>query len=58
MFGYIIILPIITNVQKILLYTGGGCHSQKTKMAKFALSSSLKQLPWQSDIQKLLEFML
>ena len=25
--------------------------SNKTKMAKFALSSSLKQLPWQPDIQ-------
>ena len=24
-FGYIIILPIITNVQKLLLHTGGGC---------------------------------
>ena len=25
--------------------------SNKRKMAKFALSSSLKQLPWQPDIQ-------
>ena len=25
--------------------------SNKTKMAKIALSSSLKQLPWQPDIQ-------
>ena len=25
--------------------------SNKTKKAKFALSSSLKQLPWQPDIQ-------
>ena len=25
--------------------------SNKTKMAKFALSTSLKQLPWQPDIQ-------
>ena len=32
--------------------------SNKTKMAKFALSSSLKQLPWQLDIQYLLDFML
>ena len=47
MFVDIIMLSIITNVQKILLHTGGN----KTKMAKFALSSSLKQLPWQPDIQ-------
>ena len=32
--------------------------SNKTKLAKFAISSSLKQLPWQPDIQYLLEFML
>ena len=32
--------------------------SNKTKMAKFALCSSLKQSPWQPDIQYLLEFML
>ena len=38
--------------QKILL------PSNKTKMAKFALCSSLKQLPWQPDNQFLVEFML
>ena len=51
MFGYIIVLPIITNVQKSLLHTGRWLPSNKTKMAKFALSGSLKQLPWQRDIQ-------
>ena len=50
-FGYIIMLSIITNVQKILLHTGGGCLATRQKKAKFALSSSLKQLPWQPDIQ-------
>ena len=51
MFGYIIILPIITNVQNSLLHTRGGCLAPRQKMAKFALSSSFKQLPWQPDIQ-------
>ena len=32
--------------------------SNKTKMAKFALFSSIKQLPWHLDIQLLLEFLL
>ena len=32
--------------------------SNKTKKANFARSSSLKQLPCQPDIKKLLEFML
>ena len=31
MFGYIIIFPIITNVQKILLHTGGGCLATRQK---------------------------
>ena len=30
--------------------------SNKTKMSKFALSSLLKQLPWQSDINSYLSF--
>ena len=51
MFGYIINLPIITNVQKILLHTGRWLPSNKTKMTKFAQSSPLKQLPRQPDIQ-------
>ena len=58
MFGYIIILPIITNVQKILLHTGAGCLATRQKKANFARSSSLKQLPCQPDIKKLPEFML
>ena len=48
MFGYIIMLSIITNVQKILLHSGGGYLATRQKKA---LSSSLKQLPWQPDIQ-------
>ena len=44
MFGYIIILPIITNVQKISLRTGRWLPSNKTQMAKFALASSLKHI--------------
>ena len=31
MFAYIIILPIITNVQKIVLPTGGGCLATRQK---------------------------
>ena len=31
MFGYIIILPINTNVQKILLHTEGGCLATRQK---------------------------
>ena len=50
MFGYVIMLSIITNVQKSLLHTGGGCLATRQK-AKFAISSSLKQLHWQPDIQ-------
>ena len=31
MSGYIIMLSIITNVQKILLHTGGGCLATRQK---------------------------
>ena len=46
MFGYICIIPIIRDVQKI--------YSIQTKMAKFALSSTVKQLPWQPGFNKYL----
>ena len=42
MFGYIIILPIVTNVQKILLHTGGGCLATSQKWPNLHKSSSIK----------------
>ena len=58
MFGYIIILPIIANVRKIVLLTGGRCLVTRQKRQNIFLYRSLKQLPWQPDIQELPRFML
>ena len=36
-FGYITIHPIITNVQKILFHTGGGCLATRQKCSNLAI---------------------
>ena len=56
MFEYIIKITIITYVQQLLLHTVGGYLA--TRKCRNLPYHTIKQLPWQPDIQFLLDFML
>ena len=57
-FGYTIIIPVITNCQKILFHIVRLLPSNKKKIVKIALPSAIKLLSWQPDMQYLDIFML